>query len=162
VVPAAERAIQLGREMARVPLFYHFIAHGDVEDMERYLNADNDAAWNWSRRAFALRDAPEGLPEALAWADEAQRAGGGFAMEYARLNFLLVAGAPQDFFRVLRRIQTVDETIATVAWAPAAELHRRSEEMKRWVEDMGLPELWRERGWPDLCQPTTGEDFACE
>jgi hypothetical protein len=25
----------------------------------------------------------------------------------------------------------------------------------------GYVDYWRARGWPDLCHPTTGDDFVC-
>ena len=30
------------------------------------------------------------------------------------------------------------------------------------VVDAGLVDLWRERGWPDLCRPVGTDDFACD
>jgi uncharacterized protein (TIGR02996 family) len=162
VVPTAERAIQLGRHQGRVPLIYHFMAHGTAADMERYIDESNEAIYGWSRWLFKLIDDPERLPEAMTWADEAEQSGMGFVVEYARLNYLMLAGTSEDFFAALRRVQQVDDTTASVVWLPVANRHRSSPSMKRWVEDMNYPGLWRERGWPPLCQPTEGEEFTCE
>ena len=39
---------------------------------------------------------------------------------------------------------------------------RKTERFKAFVRAAGLVEYWRARGWPDLCRPTTGDDFECE
>lgn len=38
---------------------------------------------------------------------------------------------------------------------------RKTERFKKFLRDAGLVEYWRARGWPDLCHPTTGDDFEC-
>lgn len=47
--------------------------------------------------------------------------------------------------------------------APAEKLHRfRSDPRTRaYLEDLRLPEYWREVGWPDMCQPIGKGDFSC-
>ncbi len=47
--------------------------------------------------------------------------------------------------------------------APAEKLHRfRSDpRTKAYLEDLRLPEYWREVGWPDMCQPIGEGDFSC-
>jgi len=39
---------------------------------------------------------------------------------------------------------------------------RKTERFKTLVRKAGLVDYWKARGWPDLCHPTTGDDFACE
>jgi len=39
---------------------------------------------------------------------------------------------------------------------------RQLPEYKQFLTDIGLVDLWKERGWPDLCRPTDGDDFECE
>lgn len=46
-------------------------------------------------------------------------------------------------------------------WHPSYALARKTERFKNIVRHLGLPEFWRARGWPDLCHPTTGDDFEC-
>jgi hypothetical protein len=29
------------------------------------------------------------------------------------------------------------------------------------LRNIGLVDYWKARGWPDLCRPTTGNDFEC-
>jgi TolB-like protein len=47
--------------------------------------------------------------------------------------------------------------------APAEKLYRfRSDpRTKAYLEDLRLPEYWREVGWPDMCQPIGKGDFSC-
>jgi hypothetical protein len=47
-------------------------------------------------------------------------------------------------------------------WAPAYSDIRKTERFKAYVRDSGRLAYWRTHGWPDLCHPTTGDDFACE
>ena len=47
-------------------------------------------------------------------------------------------------------------------WTPGFASLRQSPEYKQFLTDIGLVELWKERGWPDLCQPTGGDDFECK
>lgn len=47
-------------------------------------------------------------------------------------------------------------------WRPAAAPLRKTERFKTLMRNAGLVEYWRARGWPDLCHPTTGDDFECD
>jgi len=38
---------------------------------------------------------------------------------------------------------------------------RKTERFKAYVRKMGFVDYWRAKGWPDLCHPTTMDDFAC-
>jgi len=29
------------------------------------------------------------------------------------------------------------------------------------VRELGLVDYWRNFGWPDFCQPSSGDDFEC-
>lgn len=48
--------------------------------------------------------------------------------------------------------------------APAEKLHRfrSNPRTKAYLEDLRLPEYWREVGWPDMCQPIGESDFSCD
>ena len=162
VVPAAERALQLGRPQARVALHQHFLETGDKRDMAPYLEGESELVWGWMLRTFDVRDDPAELDAGLAWVDEAQEAGAGFFAEYMRSSFLLIAGTPTAFFDQVRLVQEVDDTIKVTVWSQLAQRHRQSEAMKAWVAEMNYQPLWRERGWPDLCRPLGDDDFECD
>ena len=39
---------------------------------------------------------------------------------------------------------------------------RKTEQFKSLMRKVGLVDYWRAKGWPDLCRPTTGDDFICD
>jgi TolB-like protein len=47
-------------------------------------------------------------------------------------------------------------------WQPWSAPVRKTERFKALMRKVGLVDYWRAKGWPDLCNPTTGDDFACE
>ncbi len=47
-------------------------------------------------------------------------------------------------------------------WAPDFSSLRQMPEFKQLLTDTGLVELWKQRGWPDLCQPLGEDDFQCD
>jgi hypothetical protein len=58
---------------------------------------------------------------------------------------------------------TLGTTSATM-WDPYPSFatSRKTERFKSLVRRMGLVDYWRAHGWPDLCRPTSGDDFACD
>jgi hypothetical protein len=44
---------------------------------------------------------------------------------------------------------------------PVYSSERKTERFKNLVRKGGLVDYWRAKGWPDLCHPTTGDDFEC-
>lgn len=46
-------------------------------------------------------------------------------------------------------------------WSPVMRDARRTQAFEDLVEEMGLVEFWRARGWPTLCRPLAGEEFEC-
>ena len=130
--------------------------------MQPFYFGDSDKNRELFPMIFELRDDPQRLPETLAWADQFEREGAGFLVEYGRLFFQMVAGSPDDFFSQLNQIQPVDDTIDVQIWIPAATRHRQSEAMKTWARSRGIEAHWRARGWPDLCRPVGDDDFECD
>ena len=51
--------------------------------------------------------------------------------------------------------------IASMWFASYAPL-RKTERFKSYLRAIRLPEFWRARGWPDLCQPQGADDFVCD
>ena len=47
-------------------------------------------------------------------------------------------------------------------WHPAYAPVRKTERFKSFLRQAGYVDYWRVTGWPELCQPTVGEDFTCE
>jgi TolB-like protein/Tfp pilus assembly protein PilF len=46
-------------------------------------------------------------------------------------------------------------------WHPSLKTVRTTGHFKRIVRAAGIVAYWRQRGWPDLCHPTTADDFEC-
>ncbi len=46
-------------------------------------------------------------------------------------------------------------------WHPSYAPARKTERFKRLMRDIGNVDYWRVKGWPEFCQPTTGDDFTC-
>ena len=46
-------------------------------------------------------------------------------------------------------------------WTPAFRAVRQTARFKAYIRNSGILAYWRAKGWPDLCHPTTGDDFAC-
>ncbi len=46
-------------------------------------------------------------------------------------------------------------------FSPAYSSARKTKRFKTLVRKAGLVDYWNARGWPDMCHPTTGDDFSC-
>ena len=64
-----------------------------------------------------------------------------------------------EIFPVLR---PRDTTIASTLWYPAFGALRNAPETKAELRRIGMVDVWRQRGWPDLCRPVGDDDFECE
>jgi TolB-like protein/Tfp pilus assembly protein PilF len=47
-------------------------------------------------------------------------------------------------------------------WSPTFSDLRQLPEYKQFMRDVGLVELWKVRGWPEICQAIGEDDFECE
>jgi len=47
-------------------------------------------------------------------------------------------------------------------WAPHPARFAESEHPKRLIREIGLPEFWREYGFPPRCRPVGDDDFECD
>jgi tetratricopeptide (TPR) repeat protein len=99
------------------------------------------------RQAPAKVKAPATLP---AWADP-------LYWIYAYV------GAPDRMLEFQERNVEIGSIGVTYAvWLPEYAPVRKTERFKALMRKAGIVDYWRARGWPDLCHPTTADDFACE
>jgi len=73
-------------------------------------------------------------------------------------------GAPDRLLDSAERSIDADYRMANdirVLWHPAFSSIRKTERFKELMRKAGLVDYWKARGWPDLCHPTTGDDFEC-
>jgi hypothetical protein len=104
--------------------------------------------------ARLLRNAPSKVkaPEALPALDQ-------------QLSFVyLYIGARErvlDYQERQARYPLLGASQVRYLWGPEYSPVRKTERFKTFVRKMRFVEYWRARGWPDLCHPTTGDDFVC-
>jgi len=72
----------------------------------------------------------------------------------------LHVGAPE------RALEYYEEDIRAgldigVMWHPSYAVVRKTERFRKIVRAAGYVDYWRAKGWPELCRPTTGDDFEC-
>jgi TolB-like protein len=78
--------------------------------------------------------------------------------------FMLAAlGANDAALDILFENADVEDDIIKNAWLwPYFDGVRKSPRFKELLEHYGLPDAWRQTGWPKFCRPVGGDDFACE
>jgi tetratricopeptide (TPR) repeat protein len=97
-------------------------------------------------RAPAGVEAPQSLP-----------AFGDFSFVY------LFVGAAERRLEAHERSRLLgNAALLQTSWGPLDGPTRRTERFKTLVRQLGLVDYWRERGWPDLCQPAGTDDFICD
>jgi tetratricopeptide (TPR) repeat protein len=128
----------------------------------------------YGEAADALREIPSGVipPGALTETIRllsgapAQTAPPQTTLSNGLLGFVYVyAGAPNRVLDLYEGLTEAGEPaiagVASSLWAPAYSPVRKTDRFKTYARKAGMVDYWRERGWPDLCHPTTGDDFAC-
>jgi TolB-like protein len=68
------------------------------------------------------------------------------------------------WFGEYERMSESDQALsfATPQWNPAPPGFRNSPTFKRILNDLRVPEYWREHGFPPLCRPVGASDFTCD
>ena len=80
----------------------------------------------------------------------------------SELNFVYIyAGVPERMLEWQEQGPAYEFAISRNWWPLPASV-RKTERFKAVLRKAGLVDYWRKNGWPDLCHPTTGDDFACE
>jgi tetratricopeptide (TPR) repeat protein len=51
---------------------------------------------------------------------------------------------------------------AVYLWLPQLKGMRQLPEFKAFLREIGIVAYWQEYGWPDICRPLDGDDFACD
>ena len=125
----------------------------EAASLLREMNAANYVPGMLESAARTLESAP-----AKAAPDSLPRVGN-LAFVY------LHAGAPErvlDFYEGNIEAGYFQPITTTFFWHPSYAPVRKTERFKAFVRDIGLVEVWRARGWPDLCRPVGANDFTCD
>jgi TolB-like protein len=71
-------------------------------------------------------------------------------------------GAPELAIELMLGIPNDSGFLPLMLWNPNMREVRPLPQFRDLVTRMGLVPYWREYGWPDHCQPLSGEDFECK
>ncbi|MEJ2128728.1 MAG: hypothetical protein P8X81_07760 [Woeseiaceae bacterium] len=70
--------------------------------------------------------------------------------------------AHSDFLFQYRQYDQIQTPELQYWWFPYPLEFRESPHRKRMMRDMGLPEYWRQHGFPPQCRPLGDDDFECD
>jgi len=158
----ARQGLSLGRTASAVALLNIYLDQEQFDALDALVDELPDAPyWEaWSRIA-AVRQDPTREPEVFAWLEA--------------LKSSTSAGPQWPSILVNQRIGNIelaldqvadsipyDATFYTEFWFPNMLRVRQHPAFKQFAREQGLLELWRARGWPDLCRPVGDEDFECD
>ena len=147
-LPEATRAFYLARIYAAAGRF------GEAADTVQQIHSENFAPAMVEDAARLLRAAPA----ATISSRSLPRVG--------ELGFIyLYTGAPDrllEFHEGNVEAGYSDALNIGVLWHSSYAAVRKTKRFKTYARNAGLVEYWRAKGWPDLCHPTTGDDFVCE
>lgn len=110
------------------------VSRQSVEDAARIL-----------RSAPEKTKAPQALPSLAADLDVA----------YAYV------GASERIMENYERANELRRGFFDTIWLAELAPLRNTPRFKAVAREAGLVDYWRARGWPDLCHPTTADDFVC-
>ncbi len=77
-------------------------------------------------------------------------------------------GADEEILAFMQDSLEKEDTVAlgnlieSGVWMPAFKETRQLPGFTDFLNDVGLVDLWRERGWPDLCRPLGADDIFCD
>ena len=59
------------------------------------------------------------------------------------------------------KMLTISIGLANLLWSPEYSGVRATEDFKQLMRNLGIVDIWRVRGWPDLCHAVGDNDFEC-
>jgi TolB-like protein len=105
-------------------------------------------------RAAPAKLAPAALPQGLG------RSPSGFNTS----SIYAYVGVPEmvmESYEVGLKRGYIDPGEDVYLWAPSMTAVRQTARFKSYVRAAGLVDYWRQNGWPEVCHPTTADDFEC-
>lgn len=144
------------RELAIRMIIDHRAMKGELNRVRDFLDACDDCSGTLRRQVFRMLDAGENQPAAEVFQQYKSENILGYQFLYAIGKDDVVLQAFNYYgLTAERRLQYF-----TTPWSLVDEIGQNPGFVKT-AQDMKLVAYWRNKGWPDLCRPTTGEDFVC-
>jgi len=161
-----QRAIDGGNINGQIGLYSMALLEGDIDSAVTYLGflgsggfIYQDSMWEVMSMWLKNPDNPEHRESAIKAAKE--------SFDFGFLNHI---GVTADIMKLLQDALLADErgrnvvvvSLSIALWMPESSNLRQLPEFKHLLRDIGLVELWKTRGWPDLCQAVGEDDFECK
>ncbi len=159
-----QRAIAGGNRNGQVGMYSLALQAGDINNAIVYLGelvAENTYYQDGTVEVISAALANPGNAE---YRERAIK----IALENSDFRFLSHVGATAESMRQLQVfLAEGDDNLVSVVfsvhiWSPEFTNLRQLPEFKQFLRDIDLVELWKTRGWPDLCQPLGEDDFECK
>ncbi|MCR9139819.1 MAG: hypothetical protein NXI27_27755 [Alphaproteobacteria bacterium] len=134
----------------------YFFQSQQVDRLKDFLSSCEACDDSWREPALAMVEAVGSeTPEAIY--DTYQDA------RFMGYPFLQAIGGPDLVLRAFEHNTNSRTFIYQVYLVPWTELSLigKTDRFRQMIEDIGLDDYWRDRGWPTRCRPLEGEDFEC-
>jgi hypothetical protein len=161
---ASDRSLELGGSVPFLTRNALFLAlgTGDHDEIERRVAATPDGSADHRTLSEALA---RHLDDPVAGRSELHRiAASPSPPDFVRSELIAYWAAYYgDTELALEQLSAIAHADVDVGllWRPALREVRTLPGFKDLVRREGLVDYWRAEGWPDLCRPTTGDDFEC-
>ena len=133
--------------------------NGQIDELRQYIDQIDLSAWTSKKNMHAAID----------WMTNSQTTPGDDVLQALtfRPSLAMMAGRP-DVFYALNADRSNGEKFPAMEFIInphlSADETRRVHELpatKAFLQELRLPEYWRQVGWPDMCQPVGEDDFEC-
>ncbi|MCF6226931.1 MAG: hypothetical protein L3J22_11615 [Xanthomonadales bacterium] len=158
-----QRAIAGGSIHGQYGMYALALQAGDIESATAYLDSMGAVNSYYQDGATAVISTALANPDNADYRERAIKAVTG-SLDLMFLNHIGTTGDIMQQLKVLLAKDGVSRTTLALnsdLWIPELTNLRQLPEFKQFLRDIGLVELWKTRGWPDLCQPLGEDDFEC-
>jgi TolB-like protein len=133
--------------------------NGQIEELRQYIDEIDLSAWTSKQNMHAAID----------WMINSQTTPGDDVLQALsfRPSLAMMAGRPDIFYTLLSdksngdRVPGIQFIINPHLSVDETRQVHELPATKAFLQDVRLPEYWRQVGWPDMCQPVGEDDFEC-
>ncbi len=134
----------------------YFVASDQVDWLKTFLKDCKTCNPAWRDTALSmLEEAGNESPEAIFEKYKDSR-----VLGYSFLDAIGGADLVLKGFQYFAGNQAFKFEYYLVPWTEIDQVGK-TQEFQQLIEDIGLDEYWRERGWPSRCRPLEGDQFEC-